>query len=147
MFAGLPGIGVGTLFYVLTALWMPFYETAMVVSGRSSLARWRLIATQLVYAFSVVVSIMIADRVLMWVMGGMAPHAFSPARLLNRELGARAPHSIMAAPIVASIILLGGVLIIVEVSRMYHQVAKEMRSARPPAFKAEPVAIGKVVRD
>ena len=28
MFAGLPGIGVGTLFYVLAALWMPIPRVA-----------------------------------------------------------------------------------------------------------------------
>ena len=31
MFAGLPGIGVGTLFYVLAVLWMPVHEMGRVV--------------------------------------------------------------------------------------------------------------------
>ena len=34
MFAGLPGIGVGTLFYVLTALWMPIRESVRLVKDR-----------------------------------------------------------------------------------------------------------------
>ena len=36
MFAGLPGIGVGTLFYVLTALWMPIPECVRLIKGTSS---------------------------------------------------------------------------------------------------------------
>ena len=43
MFAGLPGIGVGTLFYVLIAMWMPLRELPAIVQGRSSWARWRVI--------------------------------------------------------------------------------------------------------
>ena len=69
MFAGLPGIGVGTLFYVLTALWMPVHELARVFRGTSSAARWRRILLQWVYAFSIIGSIFIADRVMLAALG------------------------------------------------------------------------------
>jgi hypothetical protein len=139
MFAGLPGIGVGTLFYILTALWMPFRELGMLVTGRSSVARWRLVGTQVIYACSVILSIMVADRVLLWVMGGMTPGSFSPALLLHRELGSHAPHSIMAAPIMASILLLGGVLLVVELSRVYHHVMDDDRVESTPSDLPEPL--------
>lgn len=139
MFAGLPGIGVGTLFYIITALWMPVREFGLLVRGRSSLARWRVVGTQVVYACSVILSIMIADRILMWVMGGMAPGSFSPALLLNRQLGAHAPRSIMAAPIMASILLLGGVLLVVELSRLYHYLIDDGRIESGPGDLPEPL--------
>lgn len=139
MFAGLPGIGVGTLFYIITALWMPVRELGMLVTGRSSVARWRLVGTQVIYACSVILSIMIADRILMWVMGGMTPGSFSPALILHRELGAHAPHSIMAAPMTASILLLAGVLLAVELSRLYHHVMDDDRVESSPGDLPEPL--------
>src|SRR5574339_171244 len=104
MFAGLPGIGVGTLFYVLMAFWMPFRELPRVIRGTSSVAHWKLIARQLFYAMSIVVTVMFAERVLLWVIGA-SPQPFSPAAMLHHELGARAGASILAAPITASLLL------------------------------------------
>ena len=121
MFAGLPGIGVGTLFYVLIAFWMPFRELPRVISGRSSVAQWKLIARQLFYATGIVVTVMFAERVLLWLVG-QSPQPFSPAALLHSELGARsAETSILAAPITASLLLLGGVLLSVELLRLILQ--------------------------
>ncbi len=115
MFAGLPGIGVGTLFYVLAALWMPVPEIGRLLRGTSSAARWRRIGVQWIYAFSVMASVALADRVMLWVLGADSPASVGPARMLHDQLGARVPDSFFAAPIAASLLLLGGVLLIVEV--------------------------------
>jgi hypothetical protein len=114
MFAGLPGIGVGTLFYVLIAIWMPIREIAVVMRGESSWARWRLIGTQLVFACGIMASVAFADRLLLGMLGGGRSRGVGPARWLNDQLGAHAPQSILAAPIVASLILLGMILLTVE---------------------------------
>ena len=118
MFAGLPGIGVGTLFYVLIALWMPIREIAFVVRGTSTWARWRLIATQLVFASGIVASVAAADQLLLWMLGGGTPRAVGPARWINQELGVQAPDSVLAAPIMASLLLLGAVLLAVQLARL-----------------------------
>jgi len=123
MFAGLPGIGVGTLFYVLAALFMPVHELGRVFRGTSSAARWRRILLQWVYAFSIVGSIFIADRLMLVALGEYTPGSVGPAHLLNGELGARAPHSFLAAPMTASLILLAGVLVAVELFRLRQQFA------------------------
>ena len=101
MFAGLPGIGVGTLFYVLAALWMPCWELTNVVRGKSSLVRWRLIARQLLFALGIMGSIALSDRVLTWLLGWKTSASVGPARWIHDELGVHAPNSIMAAPIMA----------------------------------------------
>ncbi|MBL8746043.1 MAG: hypothetical protein JNK58_06770 [Phycisphaerae bacterium] len=44
MVVGLPGTGIGGLFYLFMAFWMPFHELYMLARGRSSPARWRFIA-------------------------------------------------------------------------------------------------------
>jgi len=118
MFAGLPGIGVGTLFYVLMAVWMPLREMPRVFAGKSSLAQWQLIARQLCYAAGIVATVMFCERLLLRMLGQSKVSPFSPAAFLHGELGAHAGDSLLAAPIVASLILLAGVLLFVEVLRV-----------------------------
>jgi hypothetical protein len=118
MFAGLPGIGVGTLFYVLMALWMPVRELPRVFRGTSSVKTWKIILRQLFYAVSIIVTVMFAERVLMALLGVSQVKPFSPATWLYGELGTRASGSILAAPIMASVVLLALVLIAVELLRV-----------------------------
>jgi hypothetical protein len=118
MFAGLPGIGLGTLFYVLMALGMPFVELVKVAQGTSSLARWKRIARQLLHAFGIVLSIIMAERVLLYLLGQAGPETLNPARMLHQGLSNHAPQSILAAPMTASLLLLAGVLVIVEILRL-----------------------------
>ncbi len=120
MFAGLPGIGVGTLFYVLMAFWMPLRELPRVLRGRSSVAMWKLIVEQIFYAAGIVVTVMFAEKVMLWLLSDSQIRPFSPATWVHAELGARATGSILAAPITASFLLLGGVLLTVEVMRVIH---------------------------
>ena len=127
MFAGLPGIGVGTLFYILLAFAMPFTEAYRLVRGQSSVARWLRIARQLLHSVSIVLSIMVAERVLLFLLGQAGPESLHPASLLNRGLSGRAPQSIFAAPITASLLILGGVLLTVEVLRII-SVARTRRA-------------------
>ncbi len=122
MFAGLPGIGVGTLFYVLMALWMPIREVPRVVAGESSFATWRMILRQLFYAAGIVVTVMFAENVMLWLLSGQSRiNPLSPATWVHAELGARANDSIFAAPITASLLLLSGVLLVVEVLRLIYR--------------------------
>ena len=118
MFAGLPGIGVGTLFYVLMAMWMPVRELPRVFKGTSSVEQWRLIARQLFFAGGIIATVMFSERLLLWVLGQSTVAPFSPAAYLHDELGARAADSLLAAPITASILLLAGVLLFVEMLRV-----------------------------
>ena len=47
MTVGIPGTGLGGLFYFLLVALMPFYELLLTLRGRSSLARWRRVAHHL----------------------------------------------------------------------------------------------------
>ena len=132
MFAGLPGIGVGTLFYVLMAVWMPFRELPRVFAGKSSLAQWQLIARQQFYATGIVATVVFAERMLLWIFGQSKVAPFSPAAVLHGELGARAGDSLLAAPITASLLLLAGVLLFVEVLRVVvKHTTRDQRQRQP----------------
>ena len=57
MSAGLPGLGLGGLFFIFSALLAPFPELWRTLRGRSSLASWRTIGRQLAQALAMVAAI------------------------------------------------------------------------------------------
>lgn len=57
MFAGLPGTGIGGVFYLLLTLWMPIHELWRLFKGESSLERWRFIAGRWLI-FAAVISVL-----------------------------------------------------------------------------------------
>ena len=118
MFAGLPGIGVGTLFYVITALVMPLIELTRLLRGDVSAARWRLVLSQFCFAVSIVLSVAVADRVFTIVLRDRSITNINVARLVNDAFAAKAPESILAAPVMASVLLLVAVLASMEALRL-----------------------------
>lgn len=132
MFAGLPGIGVGTLFYVLTALWMPFRELAFLVRGESNWRRWRLIGTQFLFATGIIASIAAAERLVLWWVTDEAVGSVGPAGWVHEHMGGYAPESILAAPIAASFLLLGLVLVLVEIARLWIRNRSVQRPLHDP---------------
>ena len=53
MTAGLPGTGIGGVFYLLLAVLMPFRELVRLLRGKSSVQRWAVIATQWGYVTAI----------------------------------------------------------------------------------------------
>jgi hypothetical protein len=72
MTVGLPGAGIGGLFYLLAGLLMPVREAWLTVVGRSSRRRWRTVLQQ----FSI--------------SGGIAGGTYASGWLLSAVLGALA---------------------------------------------------------
>jgi hypothetical protein len=144
MFAGLPGIGVGTLLYVLLAFWMPVHEFIRLCRGQSSLERWRVVGVQFSFAVGIVASVAVADRLLWILLGAASPGSVGVATLIRDGFAARAPGSVMASPVMASILLLVGLLAAVEVLRLVVTSGDDgppegEGSAHPPTFSEEPV--------
>ncbi len=125
---------MGTLFYVLIALCMPVVELYYVARGLSSLERWRRIGRQFFHAISIVLSIMVAERVLLYILGQAPVESLNPARLLHRELAGRAANSFLAAPIAASLLIVGGILLTVETVHLVKTRRRQTQEA-----DAEPV--------
>jgi hypothetical protein len=68
--AGIPGIGLGGLFFVISALLMVVIELYRTARGRSSLARWRFVGRQAVMALGIVLATVAALWLLELVMPG-----------------------------------------------------------------------------
>ena len=138
MFAGLPGIGVGTLFYVITALVMPLIELTRLLRGDVSAARWRLVLSQFCFAVSIVLSVAVADRVLTIALKDRSITNINAARLVNDAFAAKAPESILAAPIMASVLLLVAVLASMEALRLLRLLKRpEIEKAADAEFAGE----------
>ncbi len=54
MTAGIPGVGLGGLFFVISALLMVVVELYRTVRGRSSVARWRFVGRQAAMALGII---------------------------------------------------------------------------------------------
>lgn len=57
MTAGIPGAGIGGLFYLLSALGMPFHELWVALRGRSTVSGWCLVKRQASLAVCILASI------------------------------------------------------------------------------------------
>jgi hypothetical protein len=53
---GLPGAGVGAIFYIILALIMPLNELRLSLRGRSSRARWLVVGRQWAIAAGIVLT-------------------------------------------------------------------------------------------
>lgn len=75
MSAGLPGLGLGGLFFIFSALLSPFVELWRTLRGRSSGQRWRMVARQLAQALAMIVAIDLTIRAAYAGLGKPAPVA------------------------------------------------------------------------
>lgn len=57
MNVGLPGTGIGGLFYIIMALIMPFREVVLTIQGRSNWTRWRKVSVMQCIAFGIIGSL------------------------------------------------------------------------------------------
>lgn len=64
MIAGLPGTGLGGLFFILSALAMPFVQVVRAARGQADARTWRLVVRHVGIAGAMVVAIDVAARLL-----------------------------------------------------------------------------------
>jgi hypothetical protein len=69
MSAGLPGFGLGGIFFILSALLAPVFELPRTLRGRSSRARWSRIVGHLALALAMIVALEVALEVLVTALG------------------------------------------------------------------------------
>jgi hypothetical protein len=75
MSAGLPGFGLGGIFFILSALLAPVFELPRTLRGRSSRARWGRIAGHLALALAMIVALEVALEMLVTALGIGVSHA------------------------------------------------------------------------
>jgi hypothetical protein len=69
MSAGLPGLGLGGLFFILSALFAPVVELRRTLRGESSVASWRRVGRQFTLAVAMIVAVDLALRLTFVALG------------------------------------------------------------------------------
>ncbi len=112
MTVGLPGTGIGGMFYLLSALAMPLREARRRMQDGPGGGRWRVVAAQTAIAGGIIAS--------MWVTGWLLGVALSAVHPVVR-LAAAPPHGnvLRAAALVLSLGTLAAVLCGVELLRLW----------------------------
>jgi len=130
--AGLPGTGIGGIFYLASALAMPLREAYRRVRGRAAGNR-RVVAVQLAIAGGILGA--------MWVTGRLLGLALAAARPIAR-LGTSLPPSnvLLIASVTLALGTLVGVLVGVELLRLlvHRGTRSPLRGKAMPAGRADP---------
>jgi hypothetical protein len=73
MTVGLPGTGIGGIFYLVLAVYMPIRESVRTLKGRNTVRRWGFISLQLLFVAGVVGAmwgeLWVLNRLLIWTWG------------------------------------------------------------------------------
>src|SRR5437773_743978 len=108
MVAGIPGTGIGGMFYLLSVFFMPFREMAKLMRGKSNLRRWKFIMMQLGLASGIIGGFWITG----WILSMVIP---TKAHLFIKHTSSG--NVLKVKPFIIAIAVLSTVLISVELLR------------------------------
>ena len=126
MTAGLPGTGIGGVFYLLSALLMPLVELVKTLRGQSSKSRWLLVIRQLAMASGIIAG--------MWMLGIVLGLLLETqpdveiARIVNTEIAVRLEqvaklNVFHIAPVIMSMLTLTLIIVMTNVLRLFYRPA------------------------
>ncbi|MEI7436606.1 MAG: hypothetical protein WCL16_07355 [bacterium] len=123
MIAGIPGTGIGGIYYILLALLMPVHEACLTVVGCSSWRRWGVVGLQMVNALGILGSI--------YGMGWLLAQGVNALRL-NLFAGQSASYLHLTNVVAATsaymaILTLGIVLLVVYTLRLFVRAPQQAR--------------------
>ena len=126
MIPGIPGVGLGGLFFIISALLAPIFELIQTVRGRSSAARWRLVIRQAAMAASIVLAttamLWLLELILLGIWGGYqdssAPEVGAAGRSGVLALAALERLPLAAAPVLITLVIFVFVLGCTEMLRL-----------------------------
>ena len=75
MTAGLPGVGIGGIFYLASAIMMPVRSLYAVFTGRAHEARWRVALQQAAIAGGILGALWLTGLALGWIIATVFPHS------------------------------------------------------------------------
>ena len=75
MTAGLPGVGIGGIFYLASAIMMPVRSLYAVLTGRAHEARWRVALQQAAIAGGILGALWLTGLAIGWGIATVLPHS------------------------------------------------------------------------
>jgi hypothetical protein len=143
MMAGLPGTGIGGIFYVLIAIAMPIRELFLKAFDRSYSNRWPMITLALGLVVAIIAGIWaevaLLNAFFMWLQGALQTDLGLANAGLGERLNAKSAPVITFMAASAAFISLAGLYIAVRILG-FHYARKARLHGRPvrPAFKPAP---------
>ena len=131
MVAGLPGTGIGGLFYLLLTVCMPLREFFKTLQGRTSLKRWCFITLQIFFVAGILAAIWAEIWLLNWTLLWLQQSRHIDLLGTNGQLLFRQTGTFAIASAMASFISLTFVLAAVYVLRFF--------VSRPARIKVQPL--------
>ncbi len=130
MTVGLPGTGIGGLFYLLLVVFMPVRELWRTVQGQSSIANWRCVMRHMLFVAGIVGCLWLES----WLIGGLFSKLRMPGTAVASQIAAQ--ESVVPGLAWVSIAVLGGVLLGVQLLRFAMRLItrQDMSTVKPPAF-------------
>lgn len=138
MTAGLPGVGIGGIFYLASALLMPVRALAATAAGRREEARWGLALRQAGLALAIIGALWATGWAIGWVIA-----AVSPATTLTTAPAGGAPevrNAVRMTALLGSFGTLAVVLLAVQGMRFLPRRPTPHGAAAAPADRARPAA-------
>ncbi|MBI4460118.1 MAG: tetratricopeptide repeat protein [Acidobacteria bacterium] len=140
MTAGIPGAGIGGLFYLLSALWMPFREGWLAAQGRSTAASRAVVRRQVAIAVGILASLWAAAWLLSAVIAAWPAIASmagaAPPSAKDQELPRLLSYSALAFSLATLAIILAGVQLLRLIVRPKPVSPREARPhSNPKALK------------
>lgn len=132
MTAGLPGVGIGGLFYLASALLMPFRSLVATFTGRE--ARWGLALRQALISLATIAAVWATLRGIGWLIAVISPVLVAGAA--PGAAGNVSPNAVRTAVLLGSIGTLTFVLAAVQALRLLLPRRPTPRSV-PSAASAE----------
>jgi hypothetical protein len=130
MIAGLPGTGIGGLFYMLIALWMPVNEVIDIVLGRANSKNTQLVKSNLFLTLCIVVAVIatgwLAGLLAVLILFGPAGVVIVGAGVAVTNRGVSVENFLHIAPIILTSLTLLAVYLIMQSLRLAKRVHKSM---------------------
>lgn len=139
MIAGLPGTGIGGIFYLLLAAFMPVREFFRLIQKRTNFGRWCFIALQMGFVFGII-SLMWAEvwglnQIIMWLKNSCTIDCLNAANGLGVKLTLRQAKILAYASASGSLISLGFVFICVHMLRLVIRQGKRVNHGHSVCYQ------------
>jgi len=124
MNAGLPGTGIGGVFYLMSALLMPLFELIQTLRGRSSWSRWALLIKQLAMAAGIIGGMWALGVLLGLLLEARPDHEF--VRMINAHIAGQLEQAAKInvfhiAPVIMSLVTLTIIITTTNVLRIFYR--------------------------
>lgn len=121
MIAGLPGTGIGGIFYLFLALWMPMNETIDIIRGFANSEHRQMVKRQLFLTLCVILAVIVTSWLAGWlaivILSGIHGSASAKSDTAVENFLQVAPIVLTSLTLLAVILAIHGLRLIMRFSR------------------------------